>query len=93
VSLFLQLKVSDENNSKLESIDLSSFEIQFDPCCYNSQAGIWKDDSQLGYAYDPSYGLAKISTFSQIWFPIVCCAIDLRGFESKNMFNNVQTTY
>ena len=29
LNLFLQLKVSDENNFKIESIDISSFKMQF----------------------------------------------------------------
>ena len=37
MNLFLQLKVSDENNSKTESIDLSSFKMQFLSSCYNTQ--------------------------------------------------------
>ena len=45
MNLSLQLKVKDENNSKTESIDLSSFEMQFLSGCYNSQNENWKDDS------------------------------------------------
>jgi hypothetical protein len=43
VKLLLQL--SDENNSKIESIDLSSFKMQFLSHCYGSQVAISEDDS------------------------------------------------
>jgi hypothetical protein len=58
VNLLLQSKVSDDNNSKIELIDLSSFKTNFLCCCYNTQARIWKDDSQLDCAFDLIYGLA-----------------------------------
>ena len=45
MSLFLQLKVSDEKNSKTESIDLSSFKLQFLLCCYSTQAKILNFDT------------------------------------------------
>ena len=45
MNYLLQLKVSDENNSKIEPIDPSSFKIQFLCCCYCTQAEIGKDDS------------------------------------------------
>ena len=38
MNLILQLKASDENNSKIESIGLSSLEMQFLSCCYSTQA-------------------------------------------------------
>ena len=64
VNLFLQLKASDENNSKIESINLSSFKVQFFSHCYDTQAGIGKDDSQLSCACDPISGWQKNQYFS-----------------------------
>ena len=45
MNLFLQLKVSDENNSKIESKDLSLFKMQFLSSCYNTQTELWINDS------------------------------------------------
>lgn len=47
VNLFLQLKVNVENNSKTESIEFSSFEVQFLYCCHSIETKIWKVYSQL----------------------------------------------
>ena len=58
MNLFLQLKVSIENNSKT-TIDLSSFKLQFLCHCYNTRAETWRDGSQLSYVFDLTYGLAK----------------------------------
>ena len=61
MNLLLQLKVSDENNFKTQSIDLSSFEMQFLSCCYNIQAKIRKADSQFGCATDQCTVSQKIN--------------------------------
>ena len=51
VNLFLQLKVSNDNSSKIESINLSSFEMQFLSRCYNVIVEIWVDNNHLGCAF------------------------------------------
>lgn len=58
-ALFLQLKVSDEDNHKIESINLNSIKMQFLYRWYNTHAEILRDDIQLGYTSNPIYGLAK----------------------------------
>ena len=58
-NLFLQLKVSDANNYKTQSIDPNSFEMQSLSCCYNIQAEIRKDDSQFGLPIDPIHKFGK----------------------------------
>ena len=50
MNYFLQLKVSDENNSKIESKDLSSFKIHFLSNCCNIQAKTWKMISRTRYS-------------------------------------------
>ena len=70
VNLLLYFKVSDENNSKAKSIDLSSFKMQFLPHCYSTHVELWKDNSHLGCESDPICGLAKRSALSLIYaFP------------------------
>lgn len=59
VKLSLQWKVSDENISKVESIDLISFKVQFLSRCYRVQVEIWEDDIEFGCASHPIYNLAK----------------------------------
>ena len=59
MNLFLQLKVSDGNDSEIESIDLSSFETQFLSRCYKTQVEIWKNVSQLYSASNPIYKMTK----------------------------------
>ena len=59
MKLSLQWKVSDENISKVESIDLISFKVQFLSRCYRVQVEIWEDDIEFGCASHPIYNLAK----------------------------------
>ena len=59
MNLFLQLKVSDKNSFKIQSIDLSSFEMRFLSRCYITQAQVWKVDSQFGCAFDQIYNQTK----------------------------------
>ena len=56
-----KLKVNDENSSKTESINLSSFKMQHLSCDYNVQAEIRKDNSHLHNACHPTYDLTKAS--------------------------------
>ena len=66
MNLCLQLKVSDENNSKTEATDLNSFEIQFLSRGYNIQYEIWKDGRQLGCTFDLIYDSTKRSILFHI---------------------------
>ena len=80
MKLFLHMKVSDEKISKIESIDLSSFKMQFLFCCYNAQVGIWKDDSQLGCTSNPIYSLNwQLSIFGQTSRPKTIRGVHLWG--------------
>ena len=74
MNLFLQSNVNDENNSKIESIDLSSSKMQILYHCYNVHAKDLTDDNQVGYAFDPIYNLAKKkSILFQIRLLEICC--------------------
>jgi hypothetical protein len=76
VNLFLQLRVSDESNSKFESIDLSSSEMQFLSHRYNTQAEICKDDRHVNCAPNPSYTLAKKDSSIYGFLKLVLLLID-----------------
>ena len=51
--------MSDESNSKFESINLSPSEMQFLSRHYKTQAKICEDDGHVGCAPNPTYTLAK----------------------------------